>query len=135
MISRASTPRKRAAAKKFKAEREAWREAKGTTAERDDPDFLAWVRTLECFVCLIRGERQKTPTEAAHLGQDRGMGQKPPDRSAGPLCHADHLEDEWSHHKATARHGQAFWDHLGLDRDTFIQTLNERYEKWRKEQA
>ena len=55
------------------------------------PEYLAWIRTLECVVCA-RVSGGATVVEAAHtnvLGA-RGMGQKASDFSAVPLCTGHH---------------------------------------------
>src|ERR1039458_8595195 len=59
------------------------------------PDYLAWIRTLPCVVCL-RVSGGATVIEAAHtnvLGR-RGMGQKTTDFSAIPLCVLDIIRSE-----------------------------------------
>lgn len=50
------------------------------------PDYLAWIRTLECAVCL-KGSGESTVIEAAHtnVSGPRGLGQKTSDLSAIPL--------------------------------------------------
>ena len=52
-----------------------------------DKKYLAWVRTLPCAVCGKPG-----PSEAAHqrILQGGGMGMKPSDYEAIPLCMACH---------------------------------------------
>jgi len=62
-------------------------------------DYLAWIRTLGCAVCL-RVSHGAGVTEAAHtniLGR-RGMAQKTSDFSAIPLCAAHHRENLDSYH-------------------------------------
>jgi hypothetical protein len=64
------------------------------------PDYLAWIRTLECVVCS-RVSGGSTVVEAAHtnvLGP-RGLGQKTTDFSAIPLCAAHHRENVDSYHR------------------------------------
>ncbi len=80
--------------------------------------YLAWIRSLPCLLC------GGGPAEAAHLGT-RAFGQKCSDRETGPLCAWDHRVGPHSHHAL----GRRFWEHHGLDRDTLIRTLNERYDE------
>jgi len=75
-----------------------------------DENYLAWLRTLPCCIC-----QDNTSTEAAHLrlGQvnvkrEAGMGEKPSDRWALPLCHRHHVEQH-------AMNESAFWLSYGLD--------------------
>lgn len=50
--------------------------------------YLKWLRKLPCVVC----QTITKPTEAAHVrfGNDGGMGLKPSDYRAVPLCHDCH---------------------------------------------
>lgn len=66
---------------------------------------LGWLRLLPCVACGAPG-----PNEAAHVrsGTDGGMGLKPSDRFALPLCKADHREQ----HQIGET---AFWGTLGVD--------------------
>jgi hypothetical protein len=91
--------------------------------EGDDPEYLAWIRTLPCEL----GPRLNYPwcsgaTEAHHAG-DHGFTQKAPDRTAIPLCLWHHREGPASAHKL----GKHFWTYHNLDRDSIIRELNERY--------
>lgn len=106
-----------------------------------DPDYLAFIRDLPCLMCLASAEAvrasqfelnfagwlgrsrvQATPTEAAHVG-DRGLSQKCPDRETIPLCAQHHREGKDSAHRL----GRNFWKHWGLDRDTLIEVLQQKY--------
>lgn len=113
----------------------------------DNPAFLAFVRTLPCFVCyrevyeffgsepwalieLLESEAtfpvQRTRTEAAHLGRStsrRGLKQKYPDNESGPLCSDHHTRFKTSHH-ANAR---SFWDIHGIERDELIDQIQALY--------
>ena len=63
-------------------------------------EYLAWIRTLGCVVCL-RVSGGPTVIEAAHtnaLGR-RGMGQKTSDFSAIPLCPGHHRVNLDSYHR------------------------------------
>ncbi len=66
-----------------------------------DPGYLAWLRTKRCCVCL-----RAPPCEAAHIRYsdasagkvNPGIGRKPDDRYAVPLC-------SWCHRKSpTSQH-------------------------------
>lgn len=82
-----------------------------TEAERD-PAYLALVRDLPCLHCGTE------PSEAAHVrmasaafGKASGLGKKPEDRWALPLCSADHRLLATSQHE---RGEQQFWADLGI---------------------
>jgi len=66
---------------------------------------LAFVRQLPCIAC-----GKAAPSEAAHVrtGADTGMGMKPGDRYAVPLCTACHAKQH--------RLGElSFWSALRID--------------------
>lgn len=129
-MKRLPNAKKRTAAKKFKAARKEWRSVKGVAPEKDT-DYLIWVRTLGCFVCAMLSMPQKGPTEAAHLGEIRGLRQKAADNTAAPLCGFHHRTDALSHHKI----GRRFWDWLGISREVIIARYQRAYAKFKKEQA
>lgn len=103
-----------------------------------DPDYLAWIRSLCCWVCMRTVQpypaspfigycsAQKLPTEAHHAG-DHGFAQRAPDRTAIPLCEHHHRTGKESAHVL----GKNFWAHHDLDRDAIIRELNARYEQER----
>lgn len=77
-----------------------------------DPAYLALVRDLPCLHCGME------PSEAAHVrmasaafGKASGLGKKPDDRWALPLCSADHRLLATSQHQ---RGEQQFWADLGI---------------------
>lgn len=78
-----------------------------------DPVYLARIRQLPCLKC---GD---CPSEAAHVrmqsaahGKRGGIGKKPADKWALPLCTGCHTRDRDSQH----RQGEAlFWHLLGLN--------------------
>jgi hypothetical protein len=100
----------------------------------DDPEYLAWIRTLCCWVCMTQARvirpsvhvgycsLQESPTEPHHAG-DHGYAQKAPDRTAIPLCAKHHRYGKDSAHVL----GKNFWTYHGLNRDRVISELNERY--------
>lgn len=122
--------------KGFKRVRRGWRKLKGVFPAQDGP-FAAFVRTLPCIVCYLRLSGGSWPppigfsSEAAHVGDNRGAAQKCSGRELVPLCENHHRTGQTSHHRLTARHGQAFWDHWQFDRDDIVRKVNELYEKWR----
>lgn len=65
---------------------------------------LQWLRTL---MCCVRGCLASTPSEAAHCrrGTDGGMGMKPSDRWAVPLCKTHHREQHRGERTFSRRHG------------------------------
>jgi hypothetical protein len=81
-----------------------------------DKAFLAFVRTKPCCSC-----GQFPPAvQAAHIRMacpelDKravGLGEKPDDRWAVPLCVAEHLDNPNAQHKGSER---AFWKRVGVD--------------------
>jgi hypothetical protein len=78
-----------------------------------DPDYLAQVRQLPCLKCGME------PSEAAHVryasaafGKASGLGKKPEDRHAVPLCAGCHRLDRDAQH---ARGERFFWAELGIN--------------------
>ena len=59
--------------------------------------YLAWIRTQPCCVC-----GSKRAVEASHTGP-HGIGQKPPDSSAIPLCANHHRTGNDSYHRLGPR--------------------------------
>lgn len=98
------------------------RSNKNAGAQRDEK-YLAWIRTLPCELWPRVGTMCKGITEAHHAG-DHGFAQRPPDRTAIPLCGWHH---RLSHDAAHGPLGRHFWAHHNLDRDSIIKQLNERY--------
>jgi hypothetical protein len=109
----------------------------------DNPEYLDWLRTWPCFVCLKRwhGSLQADcrawyqelfapicgPTQAAHVGP-HGMGQRCPDSEAMPLGQKHHLHltaggGPESHHTL----GTKFWDFHNLNRDEVFELLHRLY--------
>lgn len=77
--------------------------------------FLAYVRRQRCCAC-----EAPTPSHAAHIRianreigkRECGMGEKPDDRYAVPLCTGCHIDDRDAQHKGSE---QAFWTRIGKD--------------------
>jgi hypothetical protein len=114
-----------------------------------DPAYREWIRNLPCFCCFIiawkdwltGGElvfvslmaeqlfmRQQSPTEHAHVGDDKCASQKGSDRLALPLCTWHHTEGPESHHRNPRGKFFALW---GFNRDEAVKKLQEEYEKVR----
>jgi hypothetical protein len=78
--------------------------------EKDDV-YLAWLRTQPCCIC-----GDNTSTEAAHLRigsvndgkRETGMGEKPSDKWALPLCSRHHRMQH-------SMREDTFWQIHGLD--------------------
>lgn len=68
----------------------------------EDPAHLARVRSLPCIACELNGLAQFTPTEAHHIRDGQGMGQKAGDDEAIPLCVFHHRTGFSSIHLAPA---------------------------------
>lgn len=74
-----------------------------------DPGYLAFLRTRPCMIC---GTRQGV--EAAHIRFGlTGMGRKPDDSKALPLCAWDHRNGPHAQHKTGDE--QAWWQEKGID--------------------
>lgn len=78
-----------------------------------DADYLAMVRTLPCLKCGME------PSEAAHVrfasaafGKASGLGKKPDDPYAVPLCAGCHRLDRDAQH---SRSEKLFWHQLGIN--------------------
>lgn len=56
--------------------------------ERKNPKYLAWIRTLECIRC--EAPPPNDPHHIIGVGEFSGMGLKPPDVLAMPLCRRCH---------------------------------------------
>lgn len=68
----------------------------------EDPAHLARVRSLPCIACQLNGLIQTTPTEAHHIRDGVGMGQKAGDHEAIPLCSFHHRTGFSSFHLSPA---------------------------------
>jgi hypothetical protein len=55
---------------------------------REDPAYLAWIRSLDCSIC---GMDQRTQTQVHHFGP-RGVGQRTHDWFSSPLCALCHAQ-------------------------------------------
>jgi hypothetical protein len=95
------------------------------TRREEDPDYLAWVRTLPCICCRHEGRAQTGRTEAHHIrrkadGSTYGASQKAHDREAIPLCNDRH---HWNgvHCASTLSH-HAFESTYGNERDLLAET-------------
>ena len=82
----------------------------------EDPAHLARVRSLPCIVC--QPGNQATPTEAHHIRDGVGMGQKAGDHEAIPLC-------SLHHRTGFSIHGSpiAFVRMYGSERELLARTL------------
>jgi hypothetical protein len=83
------------------------------TGDRDET-YLALIRQCPCLKCGL-----DPCCEAAHVrfnsgafNKHNGMGKKPADRFAVPLCPQDHRESNDSQHKVGE---QAFWHYIGIN--------------------
>ena len=79
-----------------------------------DPEYLRFVRSFPCLVC-----RQAWRIEAHHFGS-KGIGQKPSDFNAVPLCRKHHRE---AHQLGPVR----FQEQHRLDIPSLVVQLNELY--------
>jgi len=88
-----------------------------------DRAYLAWIRRLPCIAGLVEGGCDG-PVQAAHLRmagggrRNPGLGAKPDDRFATPLCERHHLHDQ---HRGSEA---AFWARLGISPHALCDTLS-----------
>jgi hypothetical protein len=76
-----------------------------------DPDFRAWINTLECTICGA-----KAPLECAHVrfGMGGGLNRKPDDPGrVVPLCVNCHRLGQNAQHGK--RGEQVWWQRAGID--------------------
>lgn len=85
------------------------KEAAGT-----DAAYLAQVRQLPCLKCGDQpcGEAAHVRFASAAFGKRSGMGKKPSDSDAVPLCPACHRLDRDAQHN---RNERDFWNAVGLN--------------------
>lgn len=93
------------------------------------PAFLAFVRRKPCCAC-----HAPAPSQAAHIRmasraagkRSTGMGEKPSDRWAVPLCSDCHLDSPEAQHKVGE---QVFWYRVGVDPCSLAATLWAQFER------
>lgn len=80
----------------------------------EDPDYLALVRQCPCLYCGQdpSGEAAHVRLASAAFRKASGLGKKPEDRWALPLCREDHLNARHAQHK---RNEAEFWESLGIN--------------------
>ena len=79
-----------------------------------DPEYLAFIRRQPCCVCGKPGPSQAAHVRAGYLEagwRSTGLGEKPDDRRALPLCAFDHLDGPDAQHRGGER---AWWEARGL---------------------
>jgi hypothetical protein len=128
----ASTERRKRNEKAFRTLRRKQAKISGRKPVRD-PQYLAYIRSHACILCddaierrvFVDGKpyRQETRTEAAHVGEIRGIGQKCADNLTIPLCARHHRTGKDSHHVM----GKRFWAHHGINLKAVVEGLMQRY--------
>jgi hypothetical protein len=80
---------------------------------KDDPDYLALVRQCPCLYCGLDpcGEAAHVRFASAIFGKSSGMGRKPADENALPLCGEDHRLAMHAQHNHNER---AWWEAIGI---------------------
>lgn len=80
----------------------------------DDPDYLAKVRECPCLYCGQDpcGEAAHVRFASAAFGKASGLGKKPDDRWALPLCPEEHRNARHAQHN---QNEEAFWAALGIN--------------------
>jgi hypothetical protein len=78
------------------------------------PDYLALVRLLPCLYCGQEpaGEAAHVRLASAAFGKSSGLGKKPDDCWALPLCASDHRNARHAQHN---RNESEFWQSLGIN--------------------
>ena len=91
------------------------------------PDYLAWIRTLDCVVCS-RVADGSPAAEAAHTNAlgPRGLSQKSSDFSAIPLCAGHHRENPDSYHRLGE---QQFMRVHQIDLTGLVRSLNQGWSR------
>lgn len=82
-----------------------------------DEKYLRWVRRQPCCICGKRAPNEAAHIRAASPSHDKrptGMGERPDDRWAVPMCRGDHREGRDSQH---ANNELAWW--LGHGKNPF----------------
>lgn len=79
-----------------------------------DPVYLALIRRLPCLKCGVesRNEAAHVRMQSGTFGKHGGIGTKPADRWAVPLCAGCHRNDSDSQHRLGERE---FWGRLGIN--------------------
>lgn len=85
------------------------------------PEYLAYVRTFPCAVCMANGLEQETRTQACHV-RSRGAGGGDVG-NVWPGCEAHHMEQ---HAKGFAHMTRKYHVHL----DRVAVRLGEQYGRW-----
>jgi hypothetical protein len=93
------------------------------------PGFLAYLRRLYCCAC-----QAPPPVQAAHIRmgclargeRSAGMGAKPSDRRAVPLCRVCHLDGPEAQHRGSEAE---FWRRAGIDPFAVAAALYAEYER------
>lgn len=57
---------------------------------KKNPAHMRRIRALPCIACRILNEVQVSPTEAHHIRDGLGLGQKARDEETIPLCYYHH---------------------------------------------
>lgn len=78
---------------------------------RNNPAYLARVRSLPCCICEAFGERQESATQAHHPFHDRYSTVKALDEMAIPLCWDHHLGPKGIHTNKTEWRAKYGADH------------------------
>lgn len=84
-----------------------------------DERYKAWIRTLPCEICGRHAQ-------AAHTGNDGGMGEKPSDYTCIPLCAKCHITGKHAYHNS--KMGKKAFEALHMiNCEAVVQRLNAEY--------
>lgn len=96
---------------RLRAKRSKPRRIQGVRNEK----LLAWIRTQPCFRCELRGVKQTSKTEAAHIPQSRRYGDED---NVWPLCASCHRTAKDSFHAGAQTFAQTLgwhpWELVGI---------------------
>lgn len=93
--------------------------------------FLAFVRRRQCCACGTPAPSQAAHvrySDAAHGAINPGVGAKPHDRRAVPLCPACHLDGPGAQHRGSER---KFWERVNIDPYKLASDLYAQFERRR----
>ena len=87
-----------------------------------DPEYRAWIRTLDCIFCVLDGIKLRSGSVCCHAHAG-GMGTKCSDRRTFPACFWHHAEYDYELGRI-----EMLARYPTLDLELAMDNLNEKYE-------
>jgi hypothetical protein len=87
-----------------------------------DPEYLAAIHAMPCWICTEWGMTQASPTQAHHTIHGRYGNRRTPDRQAIPLCEGHHQGLRDTTKIALHREPDRWKAEYGLDTDWIART-------------